>query len=212
LGIDPATGETKGLVVEIDKAVSVTERFMVIKVWRTLWKRMAGMKYCELHADPAKTFANTSPKPRDQLWYRREVLTLVQVAWRHEFCGLAALMAVAWDSQFSPIDNRGLSLSQTKSDNVGVYFAVDRAKTGKAAATLSQWLQAILVNYLKRFGADLLDTTPLFSTRGGRPVSRVGATGQRGRRSRRRPAYPCPPLHQEFAQPGLPQGARTGVR
>jgi hypothetical protein len=38
------------------------------------------MKYCELHADPAKSFANTPPKPRDRVWYRREVLKLVQVA------------------------------------------------------------------------------------------------------------------------------------
>ena len=30
---------------------------MVIKVWRALWKRMAGMQYCVLGADPAKTFA-----------------------------------------------------------------------------------------------------------------------------------------------------------
>jgi hypothetical protein len=76
----------------------------------------AGMKYCELAADPAKTFANTPPKPRDQVWHRREVLKLVQVAWRNEFYGLAALMAAAWDSQLSPIDNRNLTLAQIRSD------------------------------------------------------------------------------------------------
>ena len=41
-------------------------------------------------------------------------------------------------------------------------------------------VQAILIAYLKKFGADLLDTAPLFWTRGGRPVSRVGETGQWG--------------------------------
>jgi hypothetical protein len=181
LRIDAVTGKPKGLVAEIEAKVSVTERHMVIKVWRALWKKMAGMKYCDLGADPSKTFTNTPPKPRDQVWYRREVRKLVQVAWRHEFYGLASLMAVAWDSQLSPIDNRSLSLSQARSDDAGIYFAVDRAKTGKAAvATLSPWSQAILVAYLNAFGADLLDTTPLFWTRGGRPVSRDGATGQWG--------------------------------
>jgi hypothetical protein len=34
--------------------------------------------------------------------------------------------------------------------------------------------------YLKRFGAELMDATPLFWTRGGRPISRNGATGQWG--------------------------------
>lgn len=181
LRVDSVTGETKGLVVEIEKAVSVTERHMVIKVWRALWKKMAGMSYCDGDKDPSQTFANTPPKPRDQIWLRWEVLKLVQVAWRHEFYGLAALMAAAWDSQLSPVDNRNLTLAQIRSDAVGPFFVVDRAKTGKAAAaTLSQWSQATLVAYLRRFGADLLDTTPLFWTRGGRPVSRDGTTGRWG--------------------------------
>jgi hypothetical protein len=34
--------------------------------------------------------------------------------------------------------------------------------------------------YLSKFGIDLLESTPLFWTRGGRPVSRKGKTGQWG--------------------------------
>lgn len=181
LRLDPVTGAAQGMVPEIETAVSITERHMVIKVWRALWKKMAAMKYCEHAADPSKSFANTPPQPRDQIWRRREVLRLVQVAWRHEYYGLAALMAVAWDSQLSPVDNRSLTLAQAKRDPAGVYFALDRTKTAKAAAaTLTQWSLAILVAYLGRFGAELMDATPLFWTRGGKPVSRAGATGQWG--------------------------------
>jgi hypothetical protein len=161
--------------------VSITERHMVIKVWRALWKKMAGMKYCDEDKDPSKIFANTPPKPRDQVWYRREILKLVQVAWRHGYYGLAALMAVAWDSQLSPIDNRSLTLAQARGDAVGPFFALDRAKSGRAAAaTLTRWSEAVLATYLKRFGADFLDHTPIFWTRGGRPVSRDGTTGRWG--------------------------------
>lgn len=181
LRIDPVTGEINGLVPEIEKAVSVTERHMVIKVWRALWKKMAGMAYCNLDADPSKTFPNTPPKPRDQLWHRREVYKL---------------------------DNRSLTLSQARTDDVGIYFAVDRAKTGKAAAaTLSRWSQGILVAYLTGFGADLLDTTPLFWTRGGRPVSRDGTTGRwggdhgGGRHVPARP-YTKSSLNQDFRKVG----------
>src|ERR1700722_5264087 len=39
LRIDPVTGEPRGLVPEIEAEVSVTERHMVIKVWRALWTR-----------------------------------------------------------------------------------------------------------------------------------------------------------------------------
>jgi len=183
LRLDPVTGKPAGLVVEIENKVSVTERFMVIKVWRALWKKMAGMGYCDEKADPAKTFPNTPPKPRDQVWYRKETLKLVQIAWRNGYYGLSALMAVAWDSQLSPIDTRSLNLEKARLDSVGVYFALDRAKTGRAAAaTLSAWSLAILRAYLKKQfnGAKLLDTTPLFWTRGGRPVSRDGTTGRWG--------------------------------
>jgi hypothetical protein len=55
-------------------------------------------------------------------------------------------MAIAWDSQLSPVDNCSLTLAQARSDDVGIYFAVGRAKTGKAAAaTLTPWSQAILL-------------------------------------------------------------------
>jgi predicted aconitase with swiveling domain len=56
------------------------------------------------------------------------------------------------DSQLSPIDNRSLTLAQVRGDAIGPFFALDRAKTGKAAAaTLTHWSEAILVAYLKRF-------------------------------------------------------------
>jgi hypothetical protein len=133
LRIDTATGQATGLIPEIERKVSITERHIVIKVWRALWKKMAGMKYCDEDKDPSRTFPNTPPKPRDQVWYRREVLKLVQVAWRNGYCGLAALIAVAWDSQLSPIDNGSLTLAQVRGDAVGPFFALDRAETGRAA-------------------------------------------------------------------------------
>jgi hypothetical protein len=181
LRLDSMSGNAEGLVAEVEQAVSVTERHMTIKVWRALWKKMAAMKYCDLGADPSKSFANTPPLPRNQVWRRREVLRLVQVAWRSEYHGLAALIAVAWDSQLSPVDNRSLTLAQARRDSGGVYFGIERSKTDKAAAaTLTKWSLAILVAYLKRFGAELFDTTPLFFTRGGRPVGRAGSTGKWG--------------------------------
>jgi hypothetical protein len=205
LRIDQATGQATGLVPEIERKVSITERHMVIKVWRALWKKMAGMKYCDEGKDPSKTFPNTPPKPRDQVWYRGEVYKLVQVAWRHGYYGLAALLAVAWDSQLSPIDNRSLTLAQVRGDAVGPFFALDRAKTGKAAAaTLTQWSEAILVAYFEKFGAELLDNAPLFWTRGGRPVSRTskgtwGGDHGGGRHVQPRP-YTKSSLNQDFRE------------
>jgi hypothetical protein len=182
LRIDPVTGKATGLVAEIESAVSRTERHMTIKVWRALWKRMQAMHgYCDGFNDPSLAFANSAPDPRQEIWLRREVLKLVQVAWRNGFYGLAACMAVAWDSMLSPVDARTLTPGQANYDGFGLLFMVARAKTGKAAAaTLSRWSQAILRTYLDRIGVEMLDTTQLFWTRGGRPVSRKGQTGQWG--------------------------------
>jgi hypothetical protein len=71
----------------------------------------------------------------------------------------------------SPVDARTLSLGQLRRyDNGAIYFELDRAKTGRAAAaTLSQWSLAILTTYvddLKQQGVELLDTDQIFRTPG----------------------------------------------
>jgi hypothetical protein len=163
---------------------------------------MAGMRYCDRDADPSKSTVNTPPKPRDAKWLRWEVLKLVQVAWRHKYYGLSALMATAWDSSLSPIDNRRLTPGRARNDNIGIYFEFDRTKSGApAAATLTQWFYAILMAYLERqFGAaDLLTNW----TRCGRPVSRTskgtwGGDHGGGRHVPSRP-YTKSSLNQDFS-------------
>jgi hypothetical protein len=75
LRIDHASGEASGLVARIERAVSVTERHRVIKVWRALWAKMQAMGgYCGDPTDPALSFTNSAPQPRQMIWKRREVL------------------------------------------------------------------------------------------------------------------------------------------
>jgi hypothetical protein len=188
LAIDRATGEPTGLIPRIEKKVSVTERHLVIKIWRALWKRMAGMKYCIRDADPSKSFENKAPETRTETWQRKEVLKLVQVAWRHNFRGLAACMAVIWDGMLSPVDGRTLTLAQLQGDNTGPLFSLARAKTGRAAAaTMTQWSQAILGAYLTQTGVEFTLNAPFFRTtetktvpgRGGRPRASVPYTKDR---------------------------------
>ena len=173
LRIDARTGEPAGLVPRIERAVSVTERHRTIKVWRALWVRMAAMKYCS-GEDPALSFANSAPQPRDAMWHRKEVLMRVQRAWRMGYYGLAACMATAWDSMCSPVDVRRLTPSQVRSDPAGIWFAIGRAKTGKAAAaTLSPWSEAILRTYLAKLGdVEIAPNAPIFRNRSGNAYSK----------------------------------------
>jgi hypothetical protein len=126
-------------------------------------------------SDPSLTFANSAPPPRQEVWPHHDVLRLVQRAWRERYYGLAALLAVAWDTMLSPVDVRSLTIGQRRSDGQGSVFGLDRAKTGRAAAgTLSRWSEAILDAYLAKLGVELHDATPIFWTRGGTSSARGG--------------------------------------
>ncbi|MDF2621807.1 MAG: hypothetical protein K0S00_4466 [Xanthobacteraceae bacterium] len=166
---DPRTIEPETMQdfrARIAAKVSDSEAFRTIKVWRALWKKMAVMGYCDLERDPSLANVNTAPPPRDAVWTDHEVKRLVQRAWRLDYRGLAACMAVAWDSQFSPVDTRTLTPAQRRQDVAGSFYAVDRAKTGRAAAgTLSQWAEAILQAYLHWLDVELMENAPIFRTR-----------------------------------------------
>jgi hypothetical protein len=175
LAINAKTGRATGLVPEIEAKVSATERHRVIKVHRALWKKMAAMGLCDKDADPSLTFANTAPPPRQDVWQHREVVKLVQGAWRENMRGLAVVIAVAWDTMLSPVDVRKLTAGQRAYDKGGAIFFLNRAKTGRAAAgTLSPYATAILEAYIATLGCDLLDSAPLFRTAGSEPGPKGG--------------------------------------
>jgi hypothetical protein len=173
LKMDEKTGVVSGLLPTIEATVSITERHRVIKVWRSLWVKMASMGYCSADADPTLSIRNTASQPRQASWQQREVRKHVQRAWRMGYHGLAACMAVGWDSMLSPVDARTLTPSQCSYDAVGVMFVLDRAKTGRgAAATLSRWSLAILTAYVKKLGVELAPNAPIFRNRSGAPYSK----------------------------------------
>ena len=94
-------------------------------------------------------------------------------AWRSGYHGLAALLAVAWDSQLSPVDARTLKASQRRSDAEGTWFETGRTKTGrKALATLSRRAVRVLDAYLAKLGAEPVGTAPIFRNRSGAPYTK----------------------------------------
>jgi hypothetical protein len=176
---DPAAIVAEDLLAlrsKVAKRISESEAFRVIKVWRALWAKLPGFGYKVLpDADPSLTFANSAPSPRQEVWPHRDVLRLVQRAWRERYYGLAALLAVAWDTMLSPVDVRTLRIGQRLNDGQGSYFELARAKTGRAAAgTLSRWSEAILDAYLRKLGIKLHDAAPIFWTRGGTSTANGG--------------------------------------
>ena len=111
-----------GLRPLVAAKVSETEAHRVTKVWRRLWQYAATFKMCDADLDPSFVLPNSAPPPRQDVWLEAEARKLVKQAWRSGYHGLTALLAVAWDSQLSPVDARTLKASQRRSDAEGTWF------------------------------------------------------------------------------------------
>ena len=181
--IKPIFGDIAPETVELDdisqfredtaNAVSQREAHRVIKIWRALWRVAASMRYCVAGADPSLGVRNTEPERRQAVWTHEDARLLVRGAWASGYRGLAAIIAVAWDSSLSPVDVRKLTLSQRGGEGRRDVFAVARAKTGRAAAaTLSRAARRVLDAYLASLGAALTPDAPIFRNRSGRPYSK----------------------------------------
>lgn len=175
--IDPVFGDVRPSTVTLEHIsafraiiaaqVSQREAHRVVKIWRALWQVAAAMRYCDKNADPSAGVRNTEPAPRRAMWAEGEVVRLVKAAWRSGHRGLAAVIAVAWDSQLSPVDVRSLTASQRVRDAQGLAFVLSRAKTGRGAVgTLTRRSAAVVDAYIAGLGFDLLDNAPIFRTRG----------------------------------------------
>jgi hypothetical protein len=171
---DPTTVTPEMLLdlrADIAAQVSEGEAHRTLKVWRALWRKMAVFGFCDAERDPSLVFANSAPKPRQDVWAEGEAVRLIKQAWRDGYHGLAACLAVAWDSVLSPVDARSLKASQLRRDPVGSWFEVDRAKTGRdAKATLSKRAERVLRAYLASLPTELVG--PIFRNRSGRPYTK----------------------------------------
>jgi hypothetical protein len=146
-----------------------------IRVWRTFWKIMLGMKVART-ADPSMGIRNRAPAPRWERWSEGEAVRLVKAAWREGYSGLACIIAVAWDTQFSPVDARTLAARHRAQVGGRLVFdlqADGRVKTGRAAiGTLSTRTERLVSVYLAALQVDLHPDAILFRTRSGAAYGR----------------------------------------
>jgi hypothetical protein len=142
------------------------------KIWRALWKVMRAMKIAH-GEDPALAVTNNAPQPRSARWSEGEAVRLVKGAWRAGYRGVACVIAVAWDSTFSPVDVRTLRRRHMK--NSGRHLIFDRTidgrqKTGRAAiGTVCTRTEALVSLYLSQRQVELHDDAFIFCTRSGTP-------------------------------------------
>jgi len=140
----------------IANTVSSREAWRVIKIWRALWNVCASLQYCAGKKDPSLAISNSAPAPRSASWVEWETVILAKTAWRKGYHGMAVAIALAWDTQFSPVDLRGLTVAGIKGAGRDRHFPVDRAKSGRAAlGTLTKRSLALLDAYLAKEPCDV---------------------------------------------------------
>jgi hypothetical protein len=154
----------------IEDTVSLREAHRAVKIWRALWQVMGGLHYCDKAYDPSWGVRNSAAAGRSATWSEGEAARLVKQAWRMGYGGLAAALAVMWDTQLSPGDVRALRGSQRTRDRHGRAFFTERAKTGATAGgVLCARTMAILDAYLSTLGVELHREAPILRNRSGQP-------------------------------------------
>lgn len=165
--------------------------FRAMKTWRALYVVLVSMKLAH-GGDPSQAIRRETPKPRHQVWSEGEAVRLVKEAWRHGYKGAACLIAIAWDTGFSPVDVRTLTPSDAFEAGDDWGFAIDRDKTGVAAfGTLTSRTRRLVLQYVAELGATVLPDAPLFRSRG-------YASGPKGGRPRAGAPYTKNSLGGDF--------------
>jgi hypothetical protein len=171
---DPEDPSIQGLL----QKVGVREAHRAVKIWRALWQVAAALKYCKMDEDPSFGIRRMTPKARSARWREGEVVRLAKQAWRMGFHGAACAIAIAWDTQFSPVDVRTLKGRYLKAS--GDRHIFDRTEEGRqktetaVIGTMSRRTERLLLAYLKRtFGeATIAPSSFILLNRSGAPYSK----------------------------------------
>ncbi len=117
----------------IANQVSLREAWRAIKIWRAMWNVMAALGMTGGKTDPSLAVSNKAPSTRKDSWREGDAVRLTKQAWRLGYHGLAAAIAIAWDTQFSPVDLRQLTPARIRGKGDSRYFDIGRTKTDKDA-------------------------------------------------------------------------------
>jgi integrase len=154
-----------------DKGVREAHRAM--KIWRALWQQAAAFGYCDAGKDPSAGIRRQTPQPRQVVWSEGEIVRVAKSAWQRGYRGLACIIAVAWETAFSPVDVRRLTFSQMDASGARIVFRVARAKTGRAAmGRLGKRADALVRAYVASLPGESLAAAPIFRHRHGMPYSK----------------------------------------
>lgn len=183
--IDPIFGDLSPGIVSMEMLDSwyakitakkgIGEAGRAMKIWRALYNVMAAMRLCPAGQDPSLAIRKTAVAGRTDTWTEGEAVRLVKQAWRQGYRGLACIVAIAWDTSFSPVDVRTLTPDHAVQIGDDWAFAIHRGKTNEAAyGILSRRTRRLVETYLADLDFELHDHAPIFRTKGYVPTEKGG--------------------------------------
>lgn len=156
----------------------VGEAGRAMKTWRALYTVMAAMGLCAAEQDPSLAIRKTAVPGRTETWTEGEIVRLVKGAWRRGYRGLACIVAIAWDTSFSPVDVRTLTPNHAVAAGSDWAFFIRRGKSDVPSyGILSARTRRLVETYLADLDFELHDAAPIFRSKGHVP----GASGGRPR-------------------------------
>lgn len=153
----------------------VGEAGRAMKTWRALYNVMASMKLCPAGQDPSLAIRKKTVPGRTQTWQEGEVVRMVKHAWRTGYHGLACIVAVAWDTSFSPVDARSVTMGDAVDAGGDWGFLIKRGKTSETAfGILTPRVRRLVEAYISSLDYTLHDDAPIFRTKGFAPSGKGG--------------------------------------
>jgi hypothetical protein len=148
--------------------IGVREAYRAMKIWRALWQVCGALRLCDPDNDPSWGVRRVTPEGRSATWTEGEIVGMVRGGWRAGYRGAAVIIAIAWDTCFSPVDARKLAKEHASPEG----FRIARAKTGKPAiGTLTARTRRLVESYL-RDAPETVAGAPLFRNRSGAVYSK----------------------------------------
>jgi hypothetical protein len=146
---------------------SLHKAHKIYKIFRAMLNVAVAMKL--IPSNPSLIRENHAPAGRSQTWEVETVDALACKAWEIGYLGLSIAIRVAYDTQFSPVDVRLLTVACYSEDEHGGYFQIERAKTGKKAlGTITPETAACIGTYLKAMAVVIPKDQPFIRDRFGK--------------------------------------------
>ena len=152
----------------------VGEAGRALKIWRALYNILVSFKLVA-GEDPSLGIRKQSVKGRTQTWREGEVIRMVKQAIRDGYHGLACIIAICWDTQFSPVDARTLTPAQAIESESDMAFTIERGNTNEAAVgILCRRTRRLVETYIASLPFELHEDAPIFWSRGYQPGKKGG--------------------------------------